>query len=275
MAVDGTLLDVPDSKANTPVCGYPGTRSGYPAAFPKVRLVLLIEAGTHLGTDARIGPYRMGERRRALKRLRSIGSGMWLMWDRGLHSFRLVQTTLNQGVHDLRRVPANVKLEVEPVLEDGSDLRWMYPDRKSKKKGATRIPVRVIEYTLETSEPSQQPFNYRLIPSLLDIQTFPALLLAQQYHQRWQVESTLDAVKTHLLGRNLPIRSLKPREVVQEIDGLLLGHWAVRSLMVQAAQREGISPLRLSFTGTLNVLRRAVAKLQRGSSDELPLVGVG
>ena len=67
--------------------------------------------------------------------------------------------------------------------------------------------------------------------------------------------NTIDEVKTHLLGRKVPIRSLKPREVVQEIYGLLLGHWAVRSLMVQAAQTEGISPLRLSFTGTLHVLR--------------------
>jgi hypothetical protein len=206
MAVDGTLLDVPDSKANARVFGYPGTRSGYPAAFPKVRLVLLIEAGTHLITDARICPYRMGERRRALKLLRSISSGMLLMWDRGLHSFRRVQTTLNQGGHYLGRVPANVKFEVEHLLDDGSYLSWIYPDRKSKNKGATRIAVRVIEYTIETTELLQQPCNYRLITSLFDIQAFPALVLAQQYHQRWQVESTLDEVRTHLLGRKVPIR---------------------------------------------------------------------
>ena len=161
------------------------------------------------------------------------------------------------------------------MLDDGSYLSWIYPERKSQKKGATRIPVRVIEYTIETSEPSRPPFNYRLITSLFDIQAFPALLLAEQYHQRWEVETTLDEVKTHLLGRKVPIRSLKPREVVQELYGLLLGHWAVRSFMVQAAQLEGISPLRLSFTGTLHVLRRAVAKFQRASSDELPLFGVG
>lgn len=275
MAVDGTLLDVPDSQANARVFGYPGTRVGQHAAFPKVRLVLLIEAGTHLITDALICPYRMGERRRALKLLRSIGSGILLMWDRGLHSFRMVHTTLARGGHYLGRVPANVKFEVEQVLEDGSYLSWIYPDRKSKKKGATRIQVRVIEYTIETTGQSQQPSSYRLITSLLDPQTFPALLLAEHYHQRWEVETTIDEVKTHLLGRKVPIRSLKPREVVQEIYGLLLGHWAVRSLMVQAAHLEGISPLQLSFTGTLHVLRRAVAKFQSASTDELPLFGVG
>lgn len=51
VAVDGTVLDVPDSVANARVFGYPGTRPGSRAAFPKVRLVVLIEAGTHLIFD--------------------------------------------------------------------------------------------------------------------------------------------------------------------------------------------------------------------------------
>lgn len=51
MAVDGTLFDVPDTEANARVFGYPGNRPGTQASFPKVRLVLLIEAGTHLIVD--------------------------------------------------------------------------------------------------------------------------------------------------------------------------------------------------------------------------------
>lgn len=52
MAVDGTVLDVPDSKANAKVFGYPSSRPGTQAAFPKVRLVMLVEAGTHIIVDA-------------------------------------------------------------------------------------------------------------------------------------------------------------------------------------------------------------------------------
>ena len=187
----------------------------------------------------------------------------------------MVAATVKQGGQYLGRVPANVKFEVEQVNRDGSYLSWIYPDRKSKKKGGTPLRVRVIEYTIETCEQSQQPQTYRLITSLLDPEQFPSLLLAQEYHARWEVENTIDEVKTHLLGRKVPIRSLNPREVVQEIYGLLLGHWAVRFLMVQAAQQEGISPLRLSFTGTLHVLRRAVAKFQAASADDFPLFGIG
>ena len=82
MALDGTSLDVPDTEANARVFGYPGTRSGTEASFPKVRLVMLVEAGTHAITDALLCPYRKGERGRALKLLRSVKPGMLLMWDR-------------------------------------------------------------------------------------------------------------------------------------------------------------------------------------------------
>lgn len=78
--------------------------------------MLLIEAGTHLIFDALMCPYRIGERVRAQKLLRSIGTGMLLMWDRGLHSYAMVQTTLVRGCEYLGRVPANVKFALEKTL---------------------------------------------------------------------------------------------------------------------------------------------------------------
>ncbi len=115
--------------------------------------------------------------------------------------------------------------------------------------------VRVIEYTIEHPENPAEQLTYRLITSLLDIEKFPAEMLAKEYHQRWEVENTLDELKIHLLGRKTHVRSQKPREVVQEIYGWLLAHWSVRVLMFQAATNAGVPPLRLSFTGTLRVKR--------------------
>ena len=125
----------------------------------------------------------------------------------------------------------------------------------------------MIEYTIEHPENPEEQVIYRLITSLLDIEKFPAELLATQYHQRWEVENTIDELKIHLLGRKIHIRSQKPREVVQEVYGWLLGHWVVRVLMFQAATTAGVPPLRLSFTGTLRVIRRAVPKFQRLKSE--------
>jgi hypothetical protein len=135
MAVDGTVFDVPDSKANARVFGYPASRTGTQAAYPKVRLVLLVEAGTHLIVDALMCPYRIGERARVKKLLRSVTQGMLLMWDRGLHSYAMVRATVAQKCDYLGRVPQNVKFQVEKDLKDGSYLSWIAPDAKSKKKG--------------------------------------------------------------------------------------------------------------------------------------------
>lgn len=275
VVIDGTCFDVPDSDENARVFGRPSSRPKTQAAFPKVRLVILVEAGTHLIFDALMCPYRIGERVRALRLLRSVTSGMLLMWDRGLHSYAMVNATVTKGCDYLGRIPANVKFLAEKPLADGSYLSWIYPSLKLRKKGCEPRVVRVIEYTIEHPENPEEQVRYRLITSLLDIEKFPAELLATEYHQRWEVENTIDELKIHLLGRKTHVRSQKPREVVQEVYGWLLGHWVVRVLMFQAATTAGVPPLRLSFTGTLRVIRRAVPKFQRLKSEEFPLFSIG
>jgi hypothetical protein len=180
-AVLGSVFDIPDTETNAKTFGYPGSRPGTYPGFPKARLVFLVEAGTHLIIDAFCCPYRIGERRGALKLLRSVSKDMLLMWDRGLHSFKMFNAAIKQGCNVLGRVPSHVKSEVVKTFDDGSYLSWIAPDGKSKKKGATRLPVRVIEYIVEENGVEK---IYRLITDLMDFNTFPALLLAREYHQR-------------------------------------------------------------------------------------------
>jgi hypothetical protein len=165
----------------------------------------------------------MGERVRALKLLRSVAEGMLLMWDRGLHSYAMVEATISKGCEYLGRIPSNVKFLNETQLNDGSYLSWIYPSGKLRKKGFKPIQVRVIEYIIEVPEHPVTQIRYRLITSLLDAEKFSAQSLACEYHQRWEVENTIDELKVHLLGRKTHIRSQRPKEVVQEIYGLLLG----------------------------------------------------
>ena len=267
MAIDGTVFDIPDTEENSRVFGYPGSRKETKAAFPKARLVILVELGTHLITDALISPYRIGERVRAIKLLRSVEPRMLLTWDRGLHSFKMVEAALGQQCHLLGRIPKNVKFPSVHELADGSYLSWINPEGKSKKKGASRIQVRVIEYLiLEQGE----EVVYRLITDLIDYEMFPSLVLADEYHWRWEIENTLSEFKTHLNARKTPIRSKKPRLVVQEIYGWLLAHWAVRSLIFSASTTTDKSPLRFSFTGTLRILRRAISQFQQALPSSLP-----
>jgi hypothetical protein len=75
----------------------------------------------------------------------------------------MVNATIKQSCHYLGRLPANVKFEIDEVLDDGFYLSWINPDGKSRKQGAQIIRVRIIEYTIDDGEPK----TYRLITSLV------------------------------------------------------------------------------------------------------------
>ena len=152
-------------------------------------------------------PYKMGERVRSLKLWRSVAEGMLLRWDRGKHSYAMVEATTSKGCEYLGLIPSNVKFLNETQLNDGSYLSWIYPSGKLRKKGFKPIQVRVIEYIIEVPEHPVTKIRYRLITSLLNAEKFLAQSLVCEYHQRWEVENTIDELKVYLLGRKTHIRS--------------------------------------------------------------------
>ncbi len=268
-AIDGTTLDVADTPENDRAFGRPTTGRGV-GAFPQLRVLALIETGTHVICDVVIRPFRSGEVPTALRLRRSVGPGMLLLWDRGFHSYDLVRATLERQAHFLGRTKRNIVLRPTETLTDGSFLAQIYPTPAARRRGEHGIEVRVIEYALDTpAGPGRE--TYRLITSLLDERAFPAEQVAATYHERWEIETALDEVKGHQWAHPRPLRSKHPREVVQEVYGLLLAHLAIRTVMHQAALREGLDPDRLSFTGALRVLRRAIPRAQRTRPEHLPL----
>jgi Insertion element 4 transposase N-terminal/Transposase DDE domain len=267
MAVDGTTLDLPDTAENARVFGRPTTgRGAGVGAFPQLRLVWLVEVGTHVLCGAVLRPFTRGEAPAARHLLRAVGPGMLVMWDRGLHGYEMVRDALGRGAHVLGRVGKAVVLAPEEPLPDGSYLACVYPSPTARRRRAGGIRVRVVEYTIDDPARPGHGERHRLITSLLDPTPYAAATLAVEYHQRWEAETATDELKTHQADRRPapPVRSKRPREVVQEVYGLLLAHLAVRLTMYEAATAAGLDPDRLSFTGTLRVLRRAVARFQRG-----------
>ena len=115
--------------------------------------------------------------------------------------------------------------------------------------------VRVIEYTLKNSATPTSD-SYRLVTNILDPLAAPALELAALYHERWEIEGVFDEFKTHLRANSTVLRSKTPELVQQELWALLLAHFAIRQLMVQAAAPRAVDPDRLSFTHALRVIKR-------------------
>ena len=117
--------------------------------------------------------------------------------------------------------------------------------------------MRVIEYRLEGVE-GAEPL-YRLVTTILDHEPAPAEELAAIYHDRWEIETAFDELKTHLRGAHIVLRSKTPDLVRQEFYGLMMAHFAVRGLMHEAALRAREDPDRLSFLHAVRIVRRKIA----------------
>jgi hypothetical protein len=106
--------------------------------------------------------------------------------------------------------------------------------------------------------------------SLLDYEQYPALELACAYHERWEVEITIDEVDTHQRLANHPLRSKKPVGILQELYGLLIAHYAIRHVMHEAALQAGLDPDRLSFTNALHLICDAIPEFQMAIPEQRP-----
>ena len=100
---------------------------------------------------------------------------------------------------------------------------------------------------------------YRLATTIPDHERAPAAELAALYHERREIETAFDELKTHLRGAKIVLRSKTPDLVRQEFYGLLMAHFAVRGLMHEAALSADEDPDRLSFLHAVRVVRRKMA----------------
>ena len=159
------------------------------------------------------------------------------------------------GAQLLWRCVTNRQLPVVKTLPDGSYLSVIYPDQKSRRSRQGEIALRVIEYSLP--DPAGELVRYRLVTTLLDPKLAPAMELAVLYHERWEVEGVFDELKIHLRKSRRVLRSKTPDGVRQEFYGWVLAHYAVCWLMQRAGDAHGLARRKLSFTGHVNLLRRA------------------
>lgn len=253
MAVDGFVVDLPDMPRNDRVFGRPGNQRS-PGAFPQAQVLGLVEGGTHVFWRWLIKNCAIDETLMARPLLKHLQADMLLLWDRGFASFELVKRVVGRGANVLARWKNNRVLRPIRTLSDGSYLARIYGSQSDRQADRHGIDVRIIQHTLNDPARAGCGEKHRLLTTLLDEKCHPAWTLVELYHVRWEEELAIDELKTHQMERPV-LRSQTPAGVVQEIYGLMLGHYVVRALMCEAAKRASSSPLRMSFTGTLKILR--------------------
>lgn len=256
VSLDGSTMAVADNADNEQAFGRPGQSRGR-AAQPLVRLVSLVESGTHVLFGAAMADYHTAEPILAREVVPHLRRGMLCSADRNFYSFELWAKARANGAELLWRIKRNMRLPCSRRLSDGSYLSRVYPSERDRRNDTNALEVRVVEYTLEGVE-EPEPI-YRLITTVLDPKQAPAHELAALYHERWEIETALDEFKTHLRGgAGIVLRSKRPDLVVQELYGLLLAHFAIRGLMHEAALEHERDPDELSFTHAVRVVRRTL-----------------
>jgi hypothetical protein len=260
VAVDGTCLDVADTTANAEHFGRPGVNKGEQSAFPQARVVGLAECGTHAVFAAQVGRYSQSEATLTEALLDRLEPQMLLLADRGFFSYALWRKAIGTGADLLWRVRTDKAGPKPTHLQDLPDGSWLAHLRRTTPAAARReepMLVRVIDYTIDDGR--DNPTSYRLFTTVLDPGEAAAVDLAAAYTQRWEIELAFDELKTHQRGPRTVLRSKSPDLVLQEIWGHLCCHYAIRSLMAQAATHSGHDPDRVSFVAALRITRQTVA----------------
>jgi hypothetical protein len=279
MAIDGAVLDMPDTPANNAEYTHSSSGRG-PGAFPAVRVVAFAECGTHAIIDAALGTWHTSEHTLVGEVVRSFGPDMLILADRGIYSYEFWEQARTTGADLLFRVGANMNLAVIERYPDGSYRSVLLPPRTQspvRKLAARRgelsilaaggTTCRVVEYTVDSNKDGNQPGEViRLITSILDWTQAPAHELAALYHDRWEIEPSFREIEIYQVAHTRVLRSKSPQMVRQEIWGILLAHYAIRYLMQEAADTADVDPDRISFLRSLRIIRRQIT----GQADFSP-----
>ncbi len=257
VSLDGSTLDIADEKDNEQTFGRPSAKRGE-SAYPQLRFVSLVENGTHVLFGTQMGGYHTGEITLAKGTLSSLREGMLCLADRNFYGFELWNKARATKADLLWRVKKSLRLPCEKMFSDGSYLSTVYASDKDRRHKRNGVVVRVIEYTLEGVPKAES--IYRLVTTILDPELAPAAELAALYHERWEIETALDELKTHLRGSRIVLRSKTPDLVKQEFYGFMMAHFAIRGLMHEAALKENLDPDQLSFLHAVRVIRRKITR---------------
>lgn len=267
-AVDGSTLKAADTQDNREHFGAQEYASGAVASYPQLRLLTLTSLSTHLVRDAVFGEYGKNEMRYAKDLLAAIPDHSLTVFDKGFLSAELLLQVQSAGTARHWLIPARSNSRWQRLGDDPSDYLVQMKVSPQARKANPLLPEFWQARAIETVSARGQ--RRILLTSLLDAKRWPAQEIAQQYEQRWRIETSYRELKQELLGSGLTLRSGTPQTVMQEVWGALLAYNLIRLEMAEVARQEGVAPTDLSFTVALNYMRYEWLSLASISPGLLP-----
>lgn len=251
---DGTTMRVPDSPENRAKFG--GQKNGGgrgESGYPQVRVVAMMALRSHIMSAFRFAPYSTGEVTLARELWNEMPENSLAIVDRNfLVKKDLIALERSGNRHWLTRTKSNTRWAIVEQLGKDDYLAEIEVNEPGVPK---TWPIRAIRYKRRGFPVST------LLTSLLDAELYPASEIVALYHERWELEIGYDEVKTHLLDRQEAIRSRSPQGVSQELWGIALAYNLVRVEMERIADEANVLPTRISFTGSLALIREELARM--------------
>ena len=278
LAMDGTHINLPNWKANRDYFGTARNKTG--AHNVQAHMVMLQFPFTRLPFRYELTPLADGEVTLALRLVQHLRPGDLVLLDAGYWSYGLLQAIAARGAYFAIRVSCKLNQKTLRRLEsNGKDrlIRWTPKDSRGqwRKLGLPRsIDLRVLEYRVPGYR-SQKIATNVLEPEKISRADWTRLttecgdagrkLLPGLFHRRWEIETSYHELKVDQ-GMDRHLRSRTPESIRYEIAGHVVLYLLTRWLMVEAAVKHRLDPLRLSFVEAQRELKAMSPSLVTASA---------
>ena len=285
--VDGSSSICPDTDDSQKAFGQPsGCKEG--CGFPVPKVLGLFDAFTGLIVEMLCFPLRTHEQSKVSALHPLLGKDDLLVGDRGFCSFAHFAMLFSRGIHGLFRVHQKQIIDFRPHRKHrtkyekkrkGAErkkmprskfikrlgwhdqiVEWYKPQAKPKwmeKEQFDALPasllIRELRYTL--ARKGQRTRVVTIATTLLDPSLYPREKIEALYGVRWRVETHFAQLKTTLGMRK--VKGHSADVVKKELAAYALVYNLVHAVMMKAAERQEVTPDRISFLDTVRWLLSA------------------
>lgn len=224
-AIDGAQFRTPDEPELREYYGSANTSTERQSAYSVMRLVALMNLGSHILLNAVTAPYRQSETVLALSMLATIPDNSITLFDKLFYSADLLLTLNQQGCNRHWLLPAwkNIASETEESYGPGDRLLKLKVSPQARKKNPS-LPefwyARAVTYEVNGVE--------KTVLTSLPAACYKAKEVAELYHSRWEIEVGFRNLKSSLLNNALVLRSRKVELLEQKVWGMLLAYNLIR-----------------------------------------------
>jgi hypothetical protein len=280
--VDGSGCSMPDTPALQDAFGQ-STEQRPGCGFPVAHLLGLFHAGTGVLLKLVVAPLLTHDLAQVQAVHPALHPGDVLVADRGLCSYAHLALLVRAGVHAVLRVGARQIVDFTPgrpfvrpsvrrtsVVKGVPRSRWLkalgvhdqlvaWLKPKTCPSWLTREALAALPETIELREvryhintPGFRTRQVTLVTTLLDAAIYRVADLAELYHERWQVETSLAHLKTTMHMDVLHCKTVPG--VLKELMVFAIVYNLVRMVMRQSATLQHTEVERISFLDALRWL---------------------